>query len=90
MKGLEGWVSNSIIAVLAAVFSILQEVWVGTEPNVLAFAGLGCSCAIALSLATEIFKCVFIKFHRWTWGDVFTGALVGVIAAIAIAFSCVL
>jgi len=81
------WIINTVLAVLAAVFSILQEVWLGTTPNFLAFLALGSSYAISFSFATELVKWAFSK---WSWSDAIFGSIAGVIVAVLMTFVCAL
>ena len=87
MNELKGWLSNAIFAALAAVFSILQEIWIGTEPKFLAFLALGSACGIALSFCVEMAKSVFWE-HKWSWNDVITGGAIGVFVAVIMCFAC--
>jgi branched-subunit amino acid transport protein len=86
MEIMKGWLSNVLVAVLAAVMAIMQEVWIDTEYSFPTFLALGVSVGMALSLCAEIAKSVFWDL-KWSWTDVATGALAGIVAAYIMALA---
>ena len=87
MKDLfKGWLSNVLVAVVTAIMAVMQEVLIDTEYSFITFLCIGGSIGIAMSIATEIAKSVFWD-HRWSWADISTGALVGVITAYIMALA---
>lgn len=83
---MKGWLSNVLVAVLAAVMAVMQEVWLNTEYSFVNFLALGVSVGLALSLCTEIAKSIFWD-RRWSWTDVATGALAGIVTAYIMALA---
>lgn len=77
------WIFNAIIAVLAAFFGIMQEVWLGTEGSFLAFFGLGSAVAICLSLCAEMSKKLF--YYPWSNQNWIKGAACGIVLAFILA-----
>lgn len=85
MKFLQSVYFNVILAVVAAVMAVMQEVWIGTSIvfiNNFALAGLA---GIGFSIAAEILKIVF--FHggvqrKFNTKQVLIGCGFGVVAAL--------
>ena len=85
MKFLQSIYFNVILAVVAAVMAVMQEVWIGTPMvfiNSFALAGLA---GIGFSVAAEIMKIVF--FHggvprKFNTKQVLVGCGFGVVAAL--------
>ena len=89
---MKGWL-NVLLAVLAAIFGVMQEVWLGTEPNFLSFFAMSASYAVCFTFCAEILKMIFGKFfkkpHEWNWNDLIFGGLCGILTAIAATAVCV-
>ena len=77
----KSWILNAIVAVIAAIFAILQEKWLGTPLLFLNLFCLGASCALALSVCVEIARKVFSEIG-WNWSRIIIGAGYGIIAAL--------
>lgn len=75
------WIINAIVAVIAAIFAILQEYWIGTQMSVIGSVGYGTLIGLALSVCAEIGKSVFIDW-KWRWRHVAIGSVFGIVAAI--------
>ena len=88
MKEIKGWL-NVLLAVLAAIFGVMQEVWLGTEPYFLPFFATAASYAVCFTFCAEIFKMVFKKGNEWNWNDLIFGGLCGILTAIAATAVCV-
>jgi len=86
---MKGWL-NVLLAVLAAIFGVMQEVWLGTEPNFLSFFAMSASYAVCFTFGAEILRMVFVKGHQWSWKDIIFGGLCGILTAIAATAVCVL
>ena len=89
---MKGWL-NVLLAVLAAIFGVMQEVWLGTEPNFLSFFAMSASYAVCFTFCAEILRMIFGKFfkkpHEWNWNDLIFGGLCGILTAIAATAVCV-
>jgi hypothetical protein len=83
-KYFESWIFNTILAVLAAFFAIMQEVWIDNILPFINFFLMGSAAAICLSLGAEIIKKVFVD-HVWSNKDWITGAIYGIIVALVLA-----
>lgn len=72
---------NSVLAVIAAVLIILQEVWLGTPFVFLNFFLLGAAAAIGFSWAASVI--VYLIWRAsFKWNNVGIGAAVGIVAAL--------
>lgn len=85
---MKGWL-NVLLAVLAAIFGVMQEVWLGTEPYFLPFFATAASYAVCFTFCAEIFKMVFVRGNKWSWNDLIFGGLCGILTAIAATAVCV-
>jgi hypothetical protein len=74
------WYLNALVAVIAAVLSITQEILILTEPDFLSFFALGFAASAVMSLCTEMVKSV-IWDHRWCNSNITYGAIAGTIAS---------
>lgn len=75
------WILNAIFAVVAAIFAILQEKWLGMPQSFLNLFGLGASCALALSVCVELARGVFSEIG-WSWERIIIGSGYGIIVAL--------
>ena len=78
------WIINVVLAVIAAVLGVFQEVWLGTPLYFWNVLGLSVSYAVAFACASEIIKILpkFINYWHWQWKDVIIGCVFGIIAAL--------
>ena len=83
------WIINAIIAVLFAVFAVMQEVWLDTHLYFWNSFGLSASFGIAGAACAEWAKILpkFINYWEWHWSDVIIGGVIGVFAALATALA---
>ena len=83
------WIINAIIAVLFAVFAVMQEVWLDTHLYFWNTFGLSASFGIAGAACAEWAKILpkFINYWEWHWSDVIIGGVIGVFAALATALA---
>ena len=83
------WIINAIIAVLFAVFAVMQEVWLSTPLHFWNSFGLSASFGIAGAACAEWAKILpkFINYWEWHWSDVIIGSVIGVFAALATALA---
>ena len=81
------WIINAIIAVLFAVFAVMQEVWLSTPLHFWNTFGLSASVAICGAVCAEWVKILpkFINYWEWHWSDFIIGGVIGVFAALATA-----
>lgn len=79
----KSWILNAIVAVIAAIFAILQEKWLGTPLRFLNLFGLGASCALALSVCVELARGVFSEMG-WNWSRIIIGAGYGIIVSLIV------
>ena len=79
------WIINAIIAILMAVFAVMQEVWLDTPLYFWNAFGLSASCGIVGAFCAEWVKILpkFINYWEWHWSDVIIGGVIGVLAALA-------
>ena len=84
---MKGWL-NVLLAVLAAIFGVMQEVWLGTEPNFLTFFATSASYAVCFTFCAEILKMVFKEGNEWNWSDLVFGGPCGILTAIAATAVC--
>ena len=78
------WIINAVLAVIAAVLGVMQEVRLGTPIYFWNAFGLSASYAVAFACASEIVKILpkFINYWHWQWKDVIIGCVFGIAAAI--------
>ena len=78
------WIINVVIAVIAAVVAVLQEIWLDTPLYFLNAFGLSASVGICFSAGAEILKILlkFINYWEWHWKDVLIGCAFGILAAL--------
>lgn len=83
------WIINAIIAVLFAVFAVMQEVWLDTHLYFWNSFGLSASFGIAGAACAEWAKILpkFINYWEWHWSDFIIGGVIGVFAALATALA---
>ena len=83
------WIINAIIAVLFAVFAVMQEVWLSTPLHFWNSLGLSASVAICGAVCAEWVKILpkFIDYWKFQWSDVIIGSVIGVFAALATALA---
>lgn len=81
------WIVNAILAVIAAIMAIMQEVWLGTPLYFWNAFAVGSCIAICLSACGEWVKILpkFIPYWDWHWKDVIIGSVFGIIAALVTA-----
>ena len=72
---------NVLIAIIAAFFAIMQEVWIGTDINTIGAIGFGTVAGFCLSICAEIIK-MLPKITFWNWKHVVFGTIGGLIASI--------
>ena len=72
---------NAVLAVIAAVLIILQEVWIGTPFMFLNFFLLGAAAAVGFSWIASVV--VYLIWQAsFKWKNVGIGAAVGIVAAL--------
>lgn len=71
---------NVLLAVLAAVLIIMQEVWIGTSLVFLPLFALGSAAGIGFSWGAEVIK--FLAGGGYDWKRMIPGAILGVVAAL--------
>lgn len=76
---------NVLLAVLAAVLIIMQEVWIGTALVFLPLFALGACAGIGFSWGAEVIKFVVDRRNGYEWKRIIPGAILGVIAALVTA-----
>ena len=76
---------NEVLAVIAAILAILQEVMLGTVLPFINIFLLGASVGICFSWAAEALKMVFIEGSPYSWSKVGYGAIAGILAALIVA-----
>ena len=83
------WIINAIIAVLFAVFAVMQEVWLDTHLYFWNTFGLSASFGIAGAACAEWAKILpkFINYWEWHWSDFIIGSVIGVFSALATALA---
>ena len=81
------WIVNAVIAVLFAVFGVMQEVWLDTPLYFWNSFALSGSYAIAGAICAEWAKILpkFIDYWKFQWSDVIIGGVIGLLAALATA-----
>jgi hypothetical protein len=72
---------NTILAVIAAVLSIMQEVWLGTAFEFLNFFVLGSAVAFGFSWSASVIGYLTYRI-RLIWKNIWIGTAVGVVAAL--------
>lgn len=88
----KSWILNAIVAVIAAVLGIMQEVWLGTPLYFLNAFAVGATYGISLSLCVELARGVFCEVdYKEEWKgmlkNVCYGGIFGIIIALATALS---
>ena len=83
------WIINAVLAVIAAVIAIMQEVWLGTPLFFWNAFAVGSSWGIALSACGEWAKIMpkWIAYDEWQWNHVFIGSAFGIWAALVTALA---
>lgn len=83
------WYFNVILAVIAAVMAIMQEVWLGTPLNFTGSFVFGSIIGFCFSAGAEWLKILpkFINYWEWHWRDVAIGSVFGVVAALITALA---
>jgi hypothetical protein len=76
---------NALLAVLAAVLIILQEVWIGTALVFLPLFTLGACAGLGFSWIAEVIKYIVNNENGYKWKRMIPGAILGVIAALVTA-----
>ncbi len=72
---------NIVLAVLAAVFSILQEVWLGTDIQVLNAVIMTIAVSIGFSVGADVVK--FLAFNsKFNLNNIVIGSVSGIIAGL--------
>ena len=84
MKTNKWLLASIIVAVLAAFFSIMQEVWIGNALPFVNAVAMGSCAGICLAFCVEIIKKVFSEL-QWSWYNVIYGSACGIVAAFIIA-----
>ena len=86
----KSWILNAIVAVIAAVLGIMQEVWLGTPLYFLNAFAVGATYGISLSICVELARGVFCEVdfpNEWKHmlKNACIGGVIGVLAALATA-----
>lgn len=76
---------NALLAVLAAVLIIMQEVWIGTALVFLPLFALGSAAGLGFSWIAEVIKYIVNNENGYQWKRMIPGAILGVIAALVTA-----
>lgn len=76
---------NALLAVLAAVLIILQEVWIGTALVFLPLFALGTCASIGFAWGAEVIKFVVDRRNGYEWKRMIPGAILGILAALVTA-----
>lgn len=81
------WIINAVLAVIAAIIAIMQEVWLGTPLFIPSAFAVGASFGIALSACAEWAKIMpeWIDYNEWSWKNFAIGSVFGVITALTTA-----
>lgn len=81
------WIINAVLAVIAAIIAIMQEVWLGTPLYFWNAFAVGSSWGIALSACGEWAKIMpkWIDYNEWSWKNFAIGSVFGVITALTTA-----
>ncbi len=75
---------NVVLALLAAILIIMQEVWIGTDMEWLNSFLYGSAAAFGFSWAAQVIK--YLVFEtKFAWKHVWIGTGAGVIAALIVA-----
>ncbi len=81
---IEGKWFNIVLAVLAAVLIIMQEVWIGTELVFLPLLALGVAASFGFSWSASVLS--FLFYHTpFKWKNIWLGFGVGAVAALVTA-----
>ena len=85
-KFFESYWFNVVLAVLAGILALLQEVWIGTTMTFLASLGYGAAVAFCFSWGAEVIGKIFFKEgFEFKWSDVLVGGIVGTVAVLILA-----
>ena len=78
------WVINAVLAVIAAVLGVMQEIWLGTPLYFWNAFGMSACYGILFAAAAEWAKILpkFIDYWKWSWTDVAIGGVFGILAAL--------
>ena len=88
----KSWILNAIVAMLAAFFGIMQEVWLGTPLYFLSAFAAGAVYGLCLSVCVELARGVFCEVdYNEEWKgmlkNVCIGGVFGIIVALVMALS---
>lgn len=82
-KFFESYWFNVVLAVLAGLLAVMQEVWIGTAFSFLGFFGLGTAVAFCFSWGAEVIGKIFFKEgFEFKWSDVLVGGIAGTITVL--------
>lgn len=73
---------NVLLAVLAAVLIIMQEVWLGTSLAFLNLFVYGSCAGIGFSWGAEVIKFIVNQVNGYSWKRIIPGIILGIIAAL--------
>ena len=83
-KFIDSYWFNIVLALLAAVLIIMQEVWIGTELVFLPLFALGVAASFGFSWSAEVIGFIFWHFNI-KWKNIWVGTAVGAVAALVTA-----
>ena len=72
---------NIIIAALAGFFSVMQEVWIGTDVSELNLAALGILASCGMSWGASVINFLITR-GKFNWYNIGIGAAVGAVVTI--------
>ena len=78
---MKNWILNVIVAAIAALFSVLQELWLGTELTFLRAFVYATLIGVCLSWGTEVVKSI-MYYRSFSWVHVSYGAYAALLVAI--------
>lgn len=83
------WIINAILAVIAAVMAIMQEIWISTPLTVLEAFVFGSVIGACLSACGEWAKILpkWINYDEYSWMNVGIGTGFGILAALITALA---
>ena len=78
------WYFNAILAVIAAVMAIMQEVWLETPLSFIGSFVFGSVIGFCFSAGGEWLKILpkFINYDEWHWKAVIIGSVFVIVAAL--------
>ena len=82
MKFVKSFYFNAVLAVIAAVLIIMQEVWLGTPPAFINGLTIGGAASIGFSIIAEVVK--FFCGEKFNKTHALIGAVVGIVAALVV------